>query len=149
MPSFPNTGPVCWLFWIHQPGYKAIEDFTLVRPKTLVGKLSHLVKGAYQVHHLVSHMYTSIAHALAKNTEFLKDVSEEFKKIVRTIRAKNYTCSGTRSIQGQTIQFAMKQAVKKVHQCKREFFTSTTCVWRLNSSASFYAPTQAFNGRRH
>ena len=53
--------------------------FHASQAQTFVGELSRLAEGVYWVHHIVSHMYTSITHALAKNAEFLNDSLEEFK----------------------------------------------------------------------
>ena len=60
-------------------------NFHVGQAQTLVGKLNCLAEGAYWVHHLLSHMYTLIAHALAKNTEFLNDSSVDFRRLVNTI----------------------------------------------------------------
>ena len=74
----------------YRAGVLALLDSTTWRPgryrfhigqaQTLVCKLSRLAEGAYWVHHLLSHMYTSITHALAKNTEFLDDLLNKFKR---------------------------------------------------------------------
>ena len=52
--------------------------FTVMDAQCLVGKLARLAEGAYWVFHLLSHLYTSIASALAANRAFLEESSEEF-----------------------------------------------------------------------
>ena len=119
--------------------------FHVGQAQTLVGKLSRLAEGAYWVHHLLSHMYTSIAHALAKNTEFLNDSSVDFRRLVNTIRANNYKCSEVRSIQGKTIRFAMKEAAKKVHHCKREFFINRTMRLEIEFFREYLSPNSGID----
>ena len=89
---------------LDSPTWKPGRDiFYAGQAQTLVGKLSRLAGGTYWVHHLLSHMYTSITNTLAKNIEFLNDSLDEFKRLVETIRANNYKCYGSRLIQGRTV----------------------------------------------
>ena len=55
----------------------------------LAGKLGRLAEGAPWARCMVSHLYTSIAFALAQNTCTMAHSSPQFKRLVATIDAKN------------------------------------------------------------
>ena len=52
---------------INTTWHKNLQSFTVGEAQQLVGKLGHLSEGAPWVFHLMTHLYASIAHALAKN----------------------------------------------------------------------------------
>ena len=108
------------------PEYKAevraiIEDnwgpdkrhFKVRKMHQLVGKCARLGEGAIWIWKLMSHMYTSLAFALQKNTNFLNETSEDFRELVRQIRMKDF--HGTPGSMAKQLNFAMKLAAKKVH----------------------------------
>ena len=57
------------------------KRFKALEASKLVGKLARLTEGAPLARYLVSHMYTSIAFALAQNDRFLESTSEEFRTL--------------------------------------------------------------------
>ncbi len=61
--------------------HHARKRFTVSEAQSLTGKLARLAEGAHWVFHLLSHLYTSIAHALAENKKLLSESSEEFQTV--------------------------------------------------------------------
>ena len=49
--------------------HKNHQSFTFLESQKLVGKLGYLAKGAPWVFHLLTHLYASIAYALAENKQ--------------------------------------------------------------------------------
>jgi hypothetical protein len=92
------------------------KRFTVSEAQSLTGKLARLAEGAHWVFHLMSHLYTSIAHALAENKALLSESSEEFQTIVADIRLGKFTTYG--SEQSKHISFALKKAAHMVHHAK-------------------------------
>ncbi|KAL7526106.1 hypothetical protein ACHAXR_001323, partial [Thalassiosira sp. AJA248-18] len=62
------------------------DDFQLKSIVTLAGKLARLAEGAPWVFHLMSHIYSSIAHALRANEKFLLGENAQFKKLITSIK---------------------------------------------------------------
>jgi hypothetical protein len=60
--------------------------FTLGEAQKLTGKLGHLAEGAHWVVHLLTHLYTSIAYALAENKRLLVDTSPKFRDICLSLK---------------------------------------------------------------
>ena len=60
--------------------------FTVQEAHTLTGKLGHLSEGAPWVFHLLTHLYASIAFALAQNKRLLTESSREFRDVVSSLR---------------------------------------------------------------
>ena len=86
--------------------------FSISEAQTLVG-IAWLAEGAYWVFHLLPHLYTSIAAALACNKEFLGTSSAKFKCLVDDIKHNTHTTPNKE--QQQVLSFAMKQAAKLIH----------------------------------
>ena len=68
------------------------KSFTALEAQCLTGKLGHLAQGATWVFHLLTHLYTSIAKALASNKLLLSQSSREFQDIVRSLRTGQFPC---------------------------------------------------------
>ena len=100
------------------PGKKS---FKALEASKLVGKLARLTEGAPWARYLVSHMYTSIAFALAQNKSFLESTSEEFRTLARQIDKKNFR-SSTSKVHEKLVRFALKKAARMVHQSKEEYY---------------------------
>jgi len=56
--------------------------------QTLVGKLDRLGEGAAWIYKLMSHLYSSVAHASPQNESLLNNSSEEFRELVQRIKSK-------------------------------------------------------------
>ena len=77
--SYVNDG---WAI-INATWHKNCLTFIVSEAQTLTGKLGHLAEGSPWVHHLMTHLYASIAYALAKNQRLLTESSQEFFNIVK------------------------------------------------------------------
>ena len=88
--------------------HKERKRFKAIEASKLTGKLTRLAEGAPWVHHMVSHLFTSIALALAQNKEFLRSASSQFKSLLETIKAKNFK-SGMNSEHNSIVRFAIKK----------------------------------------
>ncbi len=102
----------------------ALLHFTIGEAQRLTGKLGHLAEGAQWVFHLLTHLYASIAYALAENKRLLADRSPEFRSICLSLRTGNFPC--TAKDQVKHINHAMKRAAKMVHHAKFEFNINKT-----------------------
>ena len=106
------------------------RTFSVEEAQILTGKLARLAEGAPWVFHLMSHMYTTIAKALAFNKAFLAQTSAEFRLLIHNISSKNLTKSTCKD-QAKVISFAMKQAAKMVHHSKASYFINKTMRYEL------------------
>ena len=93
--------------------------FTVQEAHTLTGKLGHLSEGAPWVFHLLTHLYASIAFALAQNKRLLLESSREFRDVVQSLRTGSYLCSA--KDQAKYISFALKKSAKMIHHAKFKF----------------------------
>jgi len=84
--------------------------------QTLVGKLARLGEGAAWIYKLMSHLYSSVAHALTQNESLLNDSSEEFRELVRRIKSTQFL--GKPAEVSKKINFAIKKASQMVHHAK-------------------------------
>ena len=64
------------------------KRFTAIEASKLVGKLGRLTEGAPWTRSMVSHLYTSIAFALAQNKHTMSHSSPQFKKLLTTVGSK-------------------------------------------------------------
>jgi hypothetical protein len=83
------------------------NQFTVGQAQILTGKLARLAEGAPWVFHLMSHMYTTIAKAIANNKALLSESSTEFQQLIQNIRIKNLT-KATCKNQAKVVAFALK-----------------------------------------
>ncbi len=104
--------------------HKHRRRFMVSKAQSLTGKLARLAEGAHWVFHLLSHLYTSIAHALSDNKKMLSESLEEFRTIVTDIKSGKYNTFG--SEQGKHIAFALKRAAHLVHHAKYEYNINST-----------------------
>ena len=90
--TVPIPGPyVCELHnLINTTWHNNLQSFTVQEAQQLVGKLGHLAKGAPWVFHLLTHLYASIAHALAENKRLLLELSRESCKIVKSLCTRSW-----------------------------------------------------------
>ncbi len=90
----------------------------------LTEKLGHLAEGAPWVHHLMTHLYASIAYLLAENKRLLTESSQEFRDVVESICIGSFSCPATD--QNRHILFALKKAARMVHHSKYKFVINLT-----------------------
>ncbi len=88
----------------------------------LTGKLGHL--GANWVFHLLTHLYASIAYALAENKRFLADSLPEFQTLMKSLWSGYFFCNVKEQI--RHILFAIKRSVKLVHQSRCQYNITKT-----------------------
>ena len=100
------------------------RTFVASEAQQLAGKLGHLAEGAPWVHHLMTHLYASIAYALAENKRLLTDSSQEFRDVVKSLTTGTFHCSAAE--QGRHIAFALKRAARMVHHARYKFFINGT-----------------------
>lgn len=100
------------------------KRFTVSEAQSLTGKLARLAEGAHWVFHLMSHLYTSIAYALAENKKLLSEASKEFQTIAADIKSGKYDSYG--ADQAKHISFALKRAAHLVHHAKCQYNINTT-----------------------
>jgi hypothetical protein len=98
--------------------------FTVGEAQRLTGKLGHLVEGAQWVFHLLTHLYASIAYALAENKRLLVDSSPEFRSICLSLKTGNFPCLVKDQV--EHINHAIKRAARQVHHAKFEFNINKT-----------------------
>jgi hypothetical protein len=72
----------------------------------------------------MTHLYASIAYALAENKRLLTDSSQEFRDIVESLRTGSFSCST--SDQNRHTSFALKSAARMVHHAKYKFLINDT-----------------------
>ena len=98
------------------------KRFTALEASKLVGKLGRLREGAPWSKYMVSQLYSSIAFALAQNKETLKHSSTEFKRLVETIKCKNFSARAeVNKNHERVIQHALKRAAKMIHHSLSEY----------------------------
>jgi hypothetical protein len=87
--------------------------FKVSEAQKLTGKLARLAEGANWVFHLLSHLYSSIAYALAEEKRLLKESLQEFRDIVLLIQTGAFftSCKDL----AQHTSFAMKRAARLTH----------------------------------
>ena len=88
----------------------------------LTGKLGHLAEGATWVFHLLTHLYASIAQALAGNKLLLLELSREFRDILESLRTSSFPCLV--KDQAWHISFALKRSARLVHHSKLKYIIS-------------------------
>ena len=98
---------------INATWHKNRRAFIVSEAQQLTGKLGHLAEGAPWVHHLMTHLYASIAYSLDENKRLLTESSQEFCDVVESLRTESFSCSH--------ILFALKKAVRMVHHFKYKF----------------------------
>jgi hypothetical protein len=96
----------CWSFTVHEA-------------QQLTGKLGNLAEGATWVFHLLTHLYASIAKALAGNKLLLSESSREFQDIVESLHTGSFPCSA--KDQARHISFALKRSARMVHHSKQKY----------------------------
>ena len=62
--------------------HKNCQTFVVSEAQKLTGKLGHLAEGTPWVHHLMTHLYASMAYSLAENKRLLTELSQEFCDVV-------------------------------------------------------------------
>ena len=72
-------------FIINSTWHKNLRTFIVSKAQQLTGKLGHLAEGKPWVHHLMTHLYASIAYALAENKRLLTELSQEFWDVVQSL----------------------------------------------------------------
>ena len=100
------------------------RSFTLQEAQKLNGKLGNLAEGATWVFHLLTHLYASIAKALAGNKLLLSELSREFQfqDIVESLRTGSFTFLA--KDQARHISFALNCSARMVHHSKQQYIIS-------------------------
>ena len=109
---------------INTTWHKNRRTFIVSEAQQLTGKLGHLAKGAPWVHHLLTHLYASIAYSLAENKRLLMESSQEFCDVVQSLQSGSFPCSSTDQV--RHILFALKKAARLVHHSKYKFTINTS-----------------------
>ena len=89
------------------------RSFKVSKAQKLTGKLARLAEGANWVFHLLSHLYSSIAYALAENKRLLMESLQEFCDIVLSIQTGAFFTS-CKDLARHT-SFAMKHKARLTH----------------------------------
>jgi len=98
--------------------------FTVGEAQKLMGESGHLAEGAHWVFHLLTHLYSSIAYALAENKSLLAEPSPSFCEICLSINAGMFACLAKEQV--RHVNFAMKTAARLVHHAKFEYNINRT-----------------------
>ncbi len=98
--------------------------FTVGEAQSLTSKLGHLAEGAQWVFYLLTHLYASIAYALAENKRLLADSSPEFRSICLSLKTGNFPCTATDQV--KHVNHAMKRATRMIHHAKFKFNINKT-----------------------
>ena len=98
--------------------------FKVSEAQKLTGKLARLAEGANWVFHLLSHLYTSIAYALAENKRLLMESLQEFCDIVLLIQTGAFFTS-CKDLARHT-SFTMKQAAQLTHRASYQYNINRT-----------------------
>jgi hypothetical protein len=98
--------------------------FTILEAQTLTGKLGHLAQGVTWIFHLLSHLYSSISHALSEYKRLLVKSLIEFQNIVLSLKRVSFvrTCND----EAKHTSFTMKYAAKLVHHAKHRYNINKT-----------------------
>ena len=70
---------------INTTWHKNGRTFIVSEAQQLTGKLGHLAEGAPWVHHLLTHLYSSIVYSLAENKRLLMESSPGFCDVVQSL----------------------------------------------------------------
>jgi hypothetical protein len=98
--------------------------FTVSKAQKLTGKLARLAERANWVFHLLSHLYSSIAYALAENTRLLMDSSQEFRDIILSIQTGAFFTS-CKDLARHT-SFAMQRVARLTHHSSYQYNINRT-----------------------
>jgi hypothetical protein len=98
--------------------------FKVSEVQKLMGKLSRLAEGANWVFHLLSHLYSSIAYALAENKRLLMESSQEFWDIILSIQTGVFFTS-CKDLTRHT-SFVMKRAARLPHHSSYQYNINRT-----------------------
>jgi hypothetical protein len=101
------------------------HQFKINEIEKLLGKLARLAKGARWIHHLMSHMYTSVTYALSESKNFLARSSREFKELVHEIKARRFTATVCKK-QALHLRFAIKKQARMIHHSDEKFNINKT-----------------------
>jgi hypothetical protein len=96
----------------------------------LVGKLARLGEGAPWIYKIMSHMYTSLASALKRNTALLKASSKSFQQLLLQIDKKQF--SGSQQDIAKQVNFALKRASRMTNRHTQTYIVSQTMREELN-----------------
>ena len=103
------------------------KRFTVGEAQQLTGKLARMAEAAPWVYHLLSHLYFSMAAALAENRQLLGESSDEFQAIIQSIRTFSSATPGVPDKErSKHIAFAIKRAARMVHHSKYQYNINTT-----------------------
>ncbi len=117
------------------------KSFCLKEMSVLVGHLNHLATTSRWMTHLMSHLYTSLAHALADNKAFELQTNKNFRDAVKRAAQKEYQTEAHRTFDEAFIH-------RTIHQSKKPYHLNTTAKEELgfiraalrSSSISFRTP---------
>ena len=110
-----------------------------------LNQLDHLAEGAPWVHHLLTHLYASIAYSLAKNKRLLTESSQEFCDVVQSLQTGSFPCLSTDQV--RHISFALKKAARMVHHSKYKFIINLSMRKKSNSFGTSYSQIRPSSGR--
>jgi len=102
-----------------ESGIRIVAHSSQVRLNNSQGIWAIWRKATPWVHHLMTHLYSSIAYALANNKRLLTESLQEFCDFVKSLRTGSFPCSDTG--QARHILFPLKKAARMVHHSKHKF----------------------------
>ena len=103
--------------------------FKVSEAQKLTGKLARLAEGANWVFYLLSHLYSSIANALAENKILLMESLQEFRDIVLAIRTGAFftSCKDL----AQHTSFTMKRVARLTHHASYQYNINRTMCAKI------------------
>jgi hypothetical protein len=124
MVSIPDKYRCEVLNLLNTTWHSSRRRFKVSEAQKLTGKLARLAEGANWVFHLLSHLYSSIAHALSDNKALLLESSREFRQIVLGLKTGAFVtpCADL----ARHTNFAMKRAARLVHHASYQYNINTT-----------------------
>jgi hypothetical protein len=106
--------------------------FKVSEAQKLTGNIVQLAEGANWVFHLLSHLYSSVAHVLSKNRKFLMESSHEFQDIVENLGTGAFSIHCTDLVRHTSL--AMKQSEKRCTTPCTGIISTKKCAVTLNFS---------------
>ncbi|KAL7529165.1 hypothetical protein ACHAXR_005018 [Thalassiosira sp. AJA248-18] len=118
-------------------------DFQLKSIVTLAGKLARLAEGAPWVFHLMSHIYSSIAHALRANEKFLLGENAQFKKLITSIKELRKLPRIEQEV--NHMNFYIRKAAKQKFKSSIKYTVNKTLTEEIELLRAWLAPTSGIS----
>ena len=103
------------------------KSFTLHDALHLTGRLNYIAETMPWLHHLMSHLYSSLAGAIRCNKAHLISTNRAFKELLATTHETPTTHAET-----QHHAFAVRQTSRAVYNLRKPHFLNTTAIRELD-----------------